>query len=353
MSKKEEKIKNFNPCENINRDYNIFGLPFNASESKVILIPVPWDVTTSNHDGTSKAPEAIFEASFQIDLYDEFVQDAWKIGISMEYTPEYWTEKNKRLRQKAIEFITYLENRSNEKNLKKLKQIRRNVNEINTECKKLIQWVKEESMAFLKMDKIVGVVGGDHSSSLGLLHALSTKYSSFGILQIDAHADLRKTYQHFIYSHASSMNNAISIPQVTKLVQIGIRDFCEEELNAIQKSNGRIVSFTDRQIKHRLFKGELWSNITDEIIEQLPENVYVSFDIDGLQPMLCPNSGTPVPGGFQCEEIFFILEKLIEKKKKIIGFDLCEVAPDDTKWDSYVGAKVLYKLAIVSAKSMM
>ena len=202
MTKKEEKIKNFNPSENINRNYNIFGLPFNASESKVILIPVPWDVTTSKDDGASKAPEAIFEASFQIDLYDEFVKDAWKIGISMEYTPLYWQEVNKKLRAKAVEFIYYLENKDTEKNLKKLKQLRRNIHEINRECSNLNNWVKEESDEFLKQNKLVGIVGGDHSSSLGLLQALSEKHNDFGILQIDAHADLRKTYQHFSFSHA-------------------------------------------------------------------------------------------------------------------------------------------------------
>jgi len=351
MTKKEEKIKKFNPCENINRSYNIFGLPFNASESKVILIPVPWDVTVSNSDGASKAPEAIFEASFQIDLYDEFIEDAWKIGISMEYTPEYWFDKNKKLRVKAEEFINYLENKLNEKSLKRLKQIRRNVNEINHECEMLMRWVKDVSTDFLKQEKIVGVVGGDHSTSLGLLQSLAEKNEEFGILQIDAHADLRRNYQHFRYSHASAMYNALAIPQVKKIVQLGIRDFCEEEMDRINKSKGRIVSFTDRTLKNQQFNGKSWHELAQEIIEQLPKNIYVSFDIDGLDPSLCPNSGTPVPGGFQFNEIFYLLELLIKNKKRIIGFDLCEVAPGDNGWDAYVGAKALYKLAIIAAKS--
>src|SRR5690606_2133030 len=118
------------------------------------------------------------------------------------------------------------------------------------------------------------------------------------VLQIDAHADLRRAYEGFQYSHASIMYNILEeIPAVTKLVQVGIRDYCDEEFEAITKSQGRIVTFFDRDLKAGAYQGKTWDQQTDEIIRELPERIYISFDIDGLDPKLCPNTGTPVPGG--------------------------------------------------------
>ena len=131
---KEKKIKSFNPNDLSNINFNIFGLPFNIEESEVILIPVPWDVTVSYKDGASKAPEAIFKASSQVDLYDAYIKDAWKFGISMDPVPHYWQERNKTLRKKAEEHIQYLETRGLEKpTFKHLKKIRAIRNEINLE----------------------------------------------------------------------------------------------------------------------------------------------------------------------------------------------------------------------------
>ena len=352
---KEKKIKSFNPNDLTNINNNIFGLPFNIEESEVIIIPVPWDVTVSYKDGASKAPEAIFKASFQVDLYDAYIKDAWKIGISMDPVPIFWTEKNKTLRKKAEEHINYLETKGVEKqSFKHLKKIRAIRNEINLECKNLNKWVKEQATAYLNKNKIVGLVGGDHSSSLGLLHALSEKYSSFGLLQIDAHADLRKAYEGFAYSHASAMYNASKIQQISNIVQIGIRDYCEEEVKYLNNPLNRIKTYFDRDIQHQLFNGKLWKDITNDIIADLPELVYITFDIDGLDPKLCPHTGTPVPGGFSLEQMIYLFEKIIESGKRIIGFDLCEVVPSPTnEWDENVGARIVYKLSNIAVKSNM
>ena len=131
-----------------------------------------------------------------------------------------------------------------------------------------------------------------------LRKAIAEKFGDFGILQIDAHCDLREAYEGFVYSHASIMYNALEeIPAITRLVQVGIRDYCEEEWEYIRQSNGRIVTYFDKDIKERQYEGDNWKAIADEIIQQLPEKVYLSFDIDGLDPKLCPNTGTPVQGG--------------------------------------------------------
>jgi agmatinase len=137
------------------------------------------------------------------------------------------------------------------------------------------------------------------------------------------------------------------IPQVKKLVQVGIRDYCDEELEIIEQNTDRIATFFDKQIKERQYEGETWKKICEDIVAQLPQKVYISFDIDGLDPKLCPNTGTPVPGGFEMEQIFYLFKTLKASGRNIIGFDLNEVSTGEAGADSIdgiVGARVLYKL---------
>jgi len=176
------------------------------------------------------------------------------------------------------------------------------------------------------------------------MQALAEKHTSFGILHIDAHADLREAYEGFEFSHASIMFNALKIPQIKQLVQVGIRDYCEAELQLIQ-SDQRITTYFDRDLKYQQFEGKAWSVICNQIINKLPEKVYLSFDIDGLDPKLCPHTGTPVPGGLEFEQALYLVEKLVNSDRKIIGFDLNEVAPGNDEWDANVGARLLYRLS--------
>ena len=183
------------------------------------------------------------------------------------------------------------------------------------------------------------------------MQALAERHESFAILQIDAHADLRDAYEGFKHSHASIMTNALTIPNMERLVQVGIRDFSEGEFKKTTEPGERVVMFTDHAIKRSLFEGLTWKELSGNIIQYLPEKVYISFDIDGLQPWLCPNTGTPVPGGFLLEEVTYLFEKLVESGRQIIGFDLVEVSPGEDEWDGNVGARVLYKLCLLAAKS--
>ncbi|MBX9719885.1 MAG: arginase family protein, partial [Candidatus Obscuribacterales bacterium] len=137
-----------------------------------------------------------------------------------------------------------------------------------------------------------------------------------------------------------------------KLVQVGIRDYCEQEYELVKNSNGRVVSFYDRDIKSRVYEGESWRDISNRILAELPQNVYVSFDVDGLDPKLCPNTGTPVPGGLEFEQAVFVVKQLVAQGKTIIGFDVNEVAPgEDDEWDANVGARLVYRLANLAALS--
>src|SRR5690606_1558321 len=158
------------------------------------------------------------------------------------------------------------------------------------------------------------------------------------------HADLRDAYEGFEYSHASIMHNALKERAVERLVQVGIRDYCESEAEAVRSSEGRIVTFYDRDLKQENYRGKMWEQQCVAIVNELPHTVYVSFDIDGLDPKLCPHTGTPVAGGFEVEEVLFPLEKVVRSGRKIIGMDLNEVAPGEDEWDANVGARLLYRL---------
>lgn len=343
---KESKIKSFDPNSPASGDGNIFGLPFTIDEAELVLIPVPWDVTVSYKDGTSKGPQAIFDASAQVDLFDPLVKDSWKIGVAMEEISKEISKKNSVLRKVASKYIANIE-KGISTETPAMKKI---CSEVNKGCTELKSWVKKSAEKYLKKNKLVGLVGGDHSTPLGFMEALAEKYE-FGILQLDAHCDLRKAYEGFEYSHASIMYNALKIPQIKKLVQVGIRDWCEEENNYINASNGRVKTFFDYQMKEQMYRGRSWVSICSDIIQELPKHVYISFDIDGLDPKLCPNTGTPVPGGMEFEQAAFLLELLAKSGKKIIGFDLNEVAPGKDEWNGNVGARMLFKMCNLTAVS--
>ena len=320
----------------------LYGLPFEPEEATVVIVPVPWDVTVSYSDGCSNGPQVILDASPQLDLYDSDISEAWRIGISMLPIDEKWQQRSNELRKKSAKYIHWLEHGETEGKRPAMEAIR---DEINEKCSFLLDWVTASSRLYLQKHKIVGILGGDHSSPLGLINALSDTYSAFGILQIDAHMDLRDAYEGFQLSHASIMFNALQNPAVTHLTQVGIRDYCDAEAT-LAANDPRITVFYDRQLQRGAFIGRNWEEQCKDIVATLPAEVYISFDIDGLDPMLCPHTGTPVPGGLQFEQAMYLVEQVVQSGRRIIGFDLCEVAPgkkDD--WDANVGARVLYRLA--------
>jgi len=135
-----------------------------------------------------------------------------------------------------------------------------------------------------------------------------------------------------------------SFPNVTKLIQLGIRDYCEAEWNYVCESEFRVITYLEREIRERQFEGATWAQLSDEIVNQFPQNVYISYDIDGLDPKLCPHTGTPVPGGFEMEQLSYLFKKILNSGRKIIGFDLSETGTSKDGWDENVGARVLFKM---------
>lgn len=331
----------FDPNDVGMADQQIFGLPCSVQEAKVVLIPVPWDVTVSYAAGTAQGPAAIREASYQVDLYNNDNPDGWKQGIAMLDPDATWAQRAKALRPKAKEYIDAL---VQGERLHESPQMRETVAEITAAGEELRAWVKHTALSLLKSGKIVGLVGGDHSTPLGFIDALASIHPEFGILQIDAHCDLRESYEGFRYSHASVMWNALQVPQVQKLVQVGIRDYAQCEVELIKGSKGRVVTFFDHALKDALYDGKTWRSWCKDIVAALPQKVYLSFDIDGLDPKLCPNTGTPVPGGLEFHQAVMLIREIFSSGRTLVGFDLNEVAPGESEWDANVGARMLFKI---------
>ncbi|MDR1417532.1 MAG: agmatinase family protein [Prevotellaceae bacterium] len=332
----------FNPNNIGIANGSYFALPHTLDEAMLALLPVPWDATTSYRPGTAKGPQAMLNASSQVDLFDVDNGDVWTSGIgTLPESPEI-RRLSKAARRSAEKAIALLEKGVDEGSAR----VAPYLNRVNKASAALNRWVYEQARQLLRRGKLVGLVGGDHSTPLGYIQALGEAHEAFGILHIDAHADLRKAYEGFEFSHASIMYNAIAqVPSVKKLVQVGVRDLCRDEAD-FAENNPTIQQFTDGYLQENLFNNVAWASLCEKILATLPQKVYISFDVDGLSPACCPNTGTPVPGGLSFHQASYLIKQLVKHGKTIVGFDLCEVSPgrDGGEWDAIVGARLLYKL---------
>ena len=316
-------------------DAGIFGSTVAPEDAAIILIPVPWEVTASYGRGTSEAPEKMVPVSHQLDVFDEFFGEPYRFGIAQVPSLAGLADTN----QEMIKLIDDARSKSAMGIPDSLRKL------VNKQSIAVNDWVESTSRKWLDDHKIVGVVGGDHSCPLGLMRALGAKHGEYGVLHVDAHLDMREAYEGFKYSHASIMYNAMEeVAEIKTLVQIGMRDFSRGEWEHVRKLGERVKLLTDRSWCNALHAHGMQKAI-DAVIAPLPKKVYVSFDIDGLDPALCPGTGTPVPGGLSYQQAVAILERLGASGREIIGFDLCEVGgASEGDWDLNVGARILYKL---------
>lgn len=337
---------NFDPNSPSQHADSIFGLPCTEKESKLVLLPVPWEATTSYGGGTSQGPAAILEASQQVDLFDLELGRFYENGIFLKPISKAILKMNTQAKAAAQRIIKA-------GGILKTAKLKADLKTVNTLSKKLNDDVYAESKKILSQGKILGLVGGDHSTPFGAIKAYVEKYPELGILHFDAHADLREAYEGFEHSHASIMHNVITKLPVKKLVQVGIRDFCEEEFDFIKGNSTRIKTYFDENLAQQKHQGHSWLKICEGIVSQLPKEVYISFDIDGLDPKLCPHTGTPVPGGLEFQEALTLIKTVVAAGKKIVGFDLNEVSPGPKgdEWDANVGARLLFKMCGWTFKS--
>lgn len=333
-------MSSYDPSGTASYTVGLFGIPTTREAAKVLVIPVPWEVTTSYGSGTSNGPLSILKASPQIDLFDLELKTAYEQGFHMLPVPDDLQKLNDLLKIKALQIREHLEEHA-----ELSPALKEGLAEVNAGCARMTDWVYKQSSAALARGQIPAVLGGDHSSPEGNIRAVSEAYKGkVGVLHIDAHADLRVRYQGFERSHASIMNNVMTASwKPEKLVQVAIRDFSQEEY-AMIRDRKDIETFFDLYLKRELFEGKSWAEVCAQIIGILPPHVYVSFDIDGLSPEYCPHTGTPVPGGLSFDQANYLLSTLVRSGRKIVGFDLNEVAPGEDEWDGNVGARLLYKM---------
>ncbi|MFM7106622.1 MAG: agmatinase family protein [Flavobacteriales bacterium] len=340
MKNKQTKIDSFDPNAPGDENSNLFGLPFTEEESEIIILPVPWEVTTSYGGGTSDGPSHIMQASKQVDLYHPDFPNLWKKGIYMQTPNADLIELNNEAKDWAADIIAAWESGENVAG----DDERALLEKVSGACATMNDWVCDSVVSLRKAGKWVGLLGGDHSTPLGYYQAYESEGIEFGILHIDAHMDLRDAYEGFKFSHASIMFNALKLTQLKKLVQVGIRDFCLSEQNVVDSEKGRVEVYRSEALHQVLYCGTSWDNLCKEIVGHLPPKVHISFDIDGLEAMYCPNTGTPVPGGLSYEQILHLLRVFKDSRKQLLGFDLVEVASGQDDWNGNVGARLLYRL---------
>lgn len=321
----------------------LFGLDTRVEDARVVVIPVPFDATTSYRPGTAAGPSVVLEASKQVDLEDLQYGAIWRAGIAMLPVSVRIAALSRKARAAAEPVISAGGAKAG--NARHAKAVAA----VNAASEAVHGYVAGEAARILDRGQIPALLGGDHASPFGLIAELAERHPGMGILQIDAHADLRDSFEGFAWSHASIFHNVMTrLPRVGRLVQVGIRDFGAREADFVAASKGRVRCFYDQHLRDRQFKGGArgtWSAICRDIVAALPREVYISFDIDGLSPDHCPNTGTPVAGGLSFPETCHLLEALAKSGRRVVGFDLCEVAPGrEGDWDANVGARVLYKL---------
>ncbi|SDB65727.1 agmatinase [Flavobacteriaceae bacterium MAR_2010_188] len=258
--------------------------------SKVILIPVPYDGTSTYQKGSDKGPEAFLDASDNMELYDiETESEVYKQGI---HVTEPITE--------------------------------------NDSPESMVNAVHEITKKYILKNKFVTTIGGEHSISIGSIRAFNECFDNLTVLQIDAHADLRKSYNGSKFNHACAVYEA---SQSTNLIQVGIRS-----MDAIETT---IIDNEKTYFAHEMANDEYWM---DSAIDQMTENVYITFDLDALDPSLLPGTGTPEPGGLFWYETLDFLKKVFEEKN-VVGFDIMELCPrKNDKTSEFIAAKLYYKM---------
>jgi agmatinase len=263
---------------------------YDYSESGIIIVPVPYDETSTWIRGADKGPDAILEASVNLEFYDiETDSEAHLIGIN------------------TIEPV--LEKETPEK---------------------LVNAVYYRTLSLLSDNKFPVLIGGNHTVTIGAVKAFSKHYSDFSVLQLDAHADLRQVYEGSGLNHACAMAR---VKEFAPVVQVGIRSMSVDELPYLQRD--RIF------YAHELFYDK---SLYLKALEKLTENVYITIDLDVFDPSFLPSTGTPEPGGPEYFELIHFLRDVI-KEKNVVGFDIVELCPSQTnKCPDFIAAKIIYQL---------
>lgn len=318
----------FDPNNSATESSGLFALPYATGDASLVIVPVPWDATSSQARASGGAPDAVFAASKYVELFDPKLGPLYRKGIAMDAAREEIATLNSSAvaMQDAATFHGAL---------------------LTKPCERLNDIVEGLVRGHLAAGKRVGLLGGDHSVSYGSIAAHLSRHPDLGILQIDAHCDLRCAFDEVVYSHASIMYNVMEQLNPAALVQVGVRGLCDFEADYVRQSD-RVTTFFDADLHDMRSVGMNWKEICSRVVTCLPPEVYVSLDIDGLEPSQCPDTGTPVPGGLAYNDVLYLLRSIDQSGRRVVGFDLVEVAANE--FDATIAAHLLYQLCGVVAE---
>lgn len=315
---------------------NFLGLP-KVKNPKITFLGVPFGVTVSYGAGTEGGPANVLEASYQLDVCIPHIKKPWTNNVSWKMINCGNNDDIKKSRDAAKRVIEKLEHSE--------KPSIQDIETVNTASKTMLVNLEAEVANVLQNKSFPVIIGGEHAISLAAFKAIGKHNpKDFGILQIDAHMDLRDAYEGFKYSHASVMYNALKIPNLIQLTQVGIRDWCPAEQQIAEEEN-RISVFYDNDIQTQKMEGHSFQSIVKSIINTLPDRVWISLDIDGLEPQYCQNTGTPVAGGLTFNEAIYLCKAIRLAGKQVLGLGILEVAGQPHEYEGSVAARLAYTIA--------
>lgn len=319
-----------------------FGDVTAPESADVVVVSAPWSVTSDYGRGATYTPDAVIDVSLGKELYDAtsgLTVEGRIATAEIDYNIQELSEQLGREAERIMRIVGDDEGAVSEYVARKVA----NVNEGFAEMHKSIY---KQVRHWVESGKRIALIGGDHSVAFGAVKALAEYNDDLGVLFIDAHADFGGG-EPFNYSHRTIARDIIeSIPSVSKLVQVGVRDIDRAEVEAI-RANEKVELFFAEKLAARRFEGVCWGDLCREAVEKLPNKVYISLDIDALKIEFCNNTCMPTPGGMTFDEVVYLVNCVIESGREIVGFDISEVVTSlNSRMDAIVAARLLAKLSV-------
>ena len=317
-----------------------------TEKADVVVVSVPWSVTADYGRGATYTPDAVIEATARCGNYD-----AWS-GVSLEgrvataeidYNIQELSEQLGRDAERVAQ-VGEGSSFTGDYALRKVKSINEGFDAMHRST-------YEQTLRYAKQGKTVAVVGGDHSVSYGAVKAVAECNEGLGVLFVDAHTDFVAEGEVFNFSHRSIARNIIEdIPLVERLVAVGVRESSRGESERVG-GESKVELFPAESLAQARFEGKSWGEQCREIVERLPQKVYISFDIDALKIEFCHNTNAPVPGGMTFDEAIYLINSVVASGRKIVGFDITEVVPHlKNTMDATVAARLLAKMVVAAIK---
>ena len=312
------------------REGSLFGLPPCPDPAAVVIL-APLEATVSYGGGTAGGPGAALRASSQLDLYDEAGGDGWQRGVGLSPADPPYAEWNER----AARLLSDVRRATAASQASPIVL----ADQVDALVREAVEHVQSQVAAVLDSGRIPAVLGGEHTVALAGVKAAS-RARPVSVLQIDAHADLRPDYEGLKLSHACVARRILE-ESGADIVQVAVRDRCRAEA-AFAAASARVRTFSDADLNRSRRRGEPFGRVAARIVESLGPSVWITLDVDGLEPGLCPGTGTPVPGGLSWWEFDTLLCALADSGKRVVGLDICEIGPGE--WDGNVAARALLRM---------